>query len=62
MCIMAPVSPIGLDGTSAHYQASDLNDGEPYQLPGIRIEPITKKLIMINILTNASYKSPILAL
>jgi hypothetical protein len=39
MCIMAPVLPIRLDGTSARYKASDLHEGVRCQLPGIRIEP-----------------------
>src|SRR5690242_12562846 len=39
MCIMAPVSPIGRDGTSTRYKASDPQDKERCQLPGIRIEP-----------------------
>jgi len=39
MCIMAPVSPIRLDGTRARYQVSDLHEGVRCQLPGIRIEP-----------------------
>src|SRR5215217_5700945 len=40
MCIMAPVSPMGRDGTSTRYKASDPKDKERCQLPGIRIEPI----------------------
>jgi DNA invertase Pin-like site-specific DNA recombinase len=39
MCIMAAVSPIGRDGTSTRYKASDPKDKERCQLPGIRIEP-----------------------
>lgn len=41
MCIMMPVSPIGVDGTSARDKTSNPHEMQAAQLPGIHIEPFT---------------------
>ena len=39
MCIMTPVSPIELEGTSTRCKASHPGETVTYQLPGIHLEP-----------------------
>src|SRR5262245_33167038 len=40
MCIMAPVSSVGRDGTGTRHRDSEAKEEERRQLPGIRIEAI----------------------